>query len=727
MRLALLTLVLPAAVAAQIPGENVNMVSGTSWPGGDPFLQRQNEPSLAVSSANPLHLLAGANDYRTVDLPQVVVDKAAGDAWLGVFKSFDGGQTWQSTLLPGYPQDTSPEGLASPLHGLGAAADPAVRAGPDGLLYFSGIAFDRSANKGVVFVTRFFDRNDKENGDATTGRDPIVHLGPPRVIDSGTSGQFVDKPWLAVDVPRQGAGTCTLPGGRTVLAGNVYFVYAIFTGSGSSASKIMFTRSTDCGATWAAPQKLSESNSLNQGTIAAVDPVSGAIHVAWRRFATSSQGDAILYARSTDGGLTFTKGQVIANVNPLDQDTSATMFRVEAFPALAVSVSPTGTQSWVHLAWSQRTASQDARIVMMTSSDGGNSWSTPAVADGASVSDDAGNVFTRGHQLMPALTFSQGRLVLLYYDNRLDHTRGYFRPNQPFVPDPFGRFYSETRAPRGELVASASSGTGTGAWSPTSVFGLFIDDATLSQVRHTLDVRVAQALPGAAPSFTSARVSRYRIGTRGDETPGQTVPAFGGGDLQVVDAQGNVQLLQELQSNPPNFPLFKAGTMPFMGDYIDVAGSAFVRTQGGWAHDTGPSSAPVFHAVWTSNQDVRPPPPAPNPTPPGYDTTNPWANYTPVGGGGTSLYDPTQTTQACVPGREGMRNQNIYTSRITSGLQVSSPQNVKPLSPTVTRAFVVAVANATDREVAVRFSLPDLPRGAPELTFTRTHELRTLK
>ena len=89
-----------------VAGNNVNMVSGTQFPGGDPFLQRQNEPSIAVSSRNPLHLLAGANDYRTVDMP--VSDTLRGllaDAWLGVFKSFDGGQTWKSTLLPGFPQD----------------------------------------------------------------------------------------------------------------------------------------------------------------------------------------------------------------------------------------------------------------------------------------------------------------------------------------------------------------------------------------------------------------------------------------------------------------------------------------------------------------------------------------------------------------------------------------------------------------------------------------------
>ena len=34
----------------------------------------------------------------------------------------------------------------------------------------------------------------------------------------------------------------------------------------------------------------------------------------------------------------------------------------------------------------------------------------------------------------------------------------------------------------------------------------------------------------------------------------------------------------------------------------------FVRTATGWAFNTQPTSSPVFHAVWTSNQDVVPPP-----------------------------------------------------------------------------------------------------------------------
>src|SRR3954452_22621683 len=104
-----LLLVAPLVVSAQTPGQNTNMVSGTQFPGGDPYLQRQNEPSMAASTRNPQHLFAGANDYRSVDIP-ITPDSAVepGDPWMGVVGSLDGGQPWKSTLLPGYPQHQSP-------------------------------------------------------------------------------------------------------------------------------------------------------------------------------------------------------------------------------------------------------------------------------------------------------------------------------------------------------------------------------------------------------------------------------------------------------------------------------------------------------------------------------------------------------------------------------------------------------------------------------------------
>src|SRR5207249_2054336 len=64
----------------------------------------------------------------------------------------------------------------------------------------------------------------------------------------------------------------------------------------------------------------------------------------------------------------------------------------------------------------------------------------------------------------------------------------------------------------------------------------------------------------------------------------------------------------------------------------------------------------------------------------------------------------------CVPGQAGMRNQNIYASRITHGLLLSSPQTSKPLSTGLERAFVVTVQNFTNLERSFRLAL-SVPAG----------------
>src|SRR5579864_752372 len=357
---------------AQVAGQSVNMVSGTDWTTGDPFLQRQNEPSIAVSTRNNLHLLAGDNDYRTVDLPGLLGIPATGDAWLGVFKSFDGGQTWASTLMPGYPLDSSAQGKASPLYGFQAAADPTVRSGPGGMFYYSGVVFNRTGNTlGAVFVSRFVDNNNRENGDPTaksgasltslSPTDPLLYLGAV-IVNSGTAGQLLDKPWLAVDIPRN-ANTCSVtftnPGGtqsssQKVPAARVFVTYSNFTGTGGS-TKINVAYSDDCGATFPNTVKISQSNSINQGTIIAIDPSIPAtspatVYVAWRRFANGSQNDAIVMAKSTDGGNTWGKAIDVIDYPlscatssttpgcPLDQITTSTTqtFRTNTYPALAV-------------------------------------------------------------------------------------------------------------------------------------------------------------------------------------------------------------------------------------------------------------------------------------------------------------------------------------------------------------------------------------------------------
>jgi len=716
----------------QSAGPNVNMVSGTGWTNGDPFLQRQNEPSIAVSTRNTLHLLAGANDYRGVDLPGLLGSTERGDAWLGLFKSFDGGQTWQSTLLAGYPLDQTkePNGLPSPIHGFQAAADPTVRPGTSGFFFYSGIAFNRgTGGTGAVFVSRFIDNNNKENGDPThtngslttlAPTDPIQYLGTV-VVDTGTSGQFLDKPWIATDIPR-GNATCQVPftksdgtqGTQTIPAGMVYLTYSSFTGS--TSSKIMFTSSADCGATWGHAVKLSESNSVNQGTIVVVDPSSGSngaatIYVAWRRFVTSSQPDAMMIAKSTDGGQTFAK--TVAAVSfpsncapntavtgcPFDQSESASEFRTNAFPALTVD-----DAGRVYMAWSQRQANGDARITMQVSADGLNWGSAPALVDNGGVPDDYGNPLmtnagtslSRGHQFMPSMSFIAGKVTLTYYDEREDHTLGFYTPKTDLTG------YTEIRELMGELVGNAVS---------SLVFNSVISDSAppLVSLRHTLDIQGAQAstIAGGSltvPSFTPFRISKYAIGLNPNDTqnPGQ---------------------VEQLQVSPPNLPMFALGSEPFEGDYIDIAPApAFVFQGGSWKFNTATTNLPVFHATWTDNRDVRPP------------KDGDWTHYVPPfsrsnpTGGQPSLIDPNQTVPACVlnvnDAFTATRNQNIYTSIVAPGLVVGSLGNSKTLgfSPgnpaqLLQRAFTVTLRNTTPTLRSFRILIgnqPALANGQPD-------------
>ncbi len=625
MALAALLATAAATVDAQIPGPNVNMVSGTTLPDGDPFLQRQNEPSGAVSTRNPLHLLAGANDYRTVDIPGLSNDneEAKGDAWLGIFKSFDGGQTWRSTLLPGYPQDPTPVGKASPLHGYAAGADATMRAGTNGLFYYSGLAFNRGSNGlGVLFVARFIDNNNAPGGD------PIPYLDT-NIVDKGTAGQFVDKPTMAVDVPRQGAGTCTIqaPGTKApqvIAAGNVYVAYVTFLGNTKNpVSKLMVSRSTTCGTTWSTPIKVSERVHVNQGATMALDPATGDVYIAWREFADNSSPAAILVIKSTDGAKTFSKPVVLAKITPFDQGGSLTTFRTNSYPTMTID----GTGR-VYVAWAERwipAPGGDARIVMTRSLDGGVTWTPRQPIETARIDPASRQKVApvRGHQVMPAVSVVGGKVTVIYYD--------------------FGDDISPVR-------------------------GTYVNDAGASK-RHTVDVRVAQADPAKdpanAPKFgPSVRVSQYLMGSlKGSRNIGQ------------------------LQFNAPNLPLYSQGEKAFIGDYIDVSGVAFVQDASGkWVYNTSSSGPNAMFAFWTDNRDVRAP------------KDGNWKNYTPP-----AVLNPfTGQIGVCAVGQTGMRNANIYMSRITPGLFVGAPTNAKRLYPgalgvgsSSARSFVVFAQNNT--------------------------------
>ena len=105
------SLMAPAS-SAGVVGANVPVV-GEAAPD-----RQQVETTIVVDPRNPNVLVAGAQDYRL---------KSIGEhRWHGYYRSVDGGQTWTSGLLPGFPGDTSSQGLASPLHRSSARSSPSM-------------------------------------------------------------------------------------------------------------------------------------------------------------------------------------------------------------------------------------------------------------------------------------------------------------------------------------------------------------------------------------------------------------------------------------------------------------------------------------------------------------------------------------------------------------------------------------------------------------------------
>jgi hypothetical protein len=683
-----------ATVNAQVAGRNVNMVSGGSFPGGDPYLQKQNEPSLAMSTRNPCHLLAGSNDYRAVNLPGLPGDQEIGDAWLGWYESTDCGATWYSTLVPGYPQDASAAGLASPVKGLSAGADPVVRSGAAGTFYYLFIAFNRGSNVGKLALARAIDHNDREtfvdpnslpvslDGTSNPRRalSPIRYVGTTEIA-KGSSGQFIDKPNLAV-FPAA-TGTCTIDG-ETVPATNVYVSWTEFVGNSPEnlRSKVYFARSADCGTTLAGPAtKLSEGYPLGQGTAIAVNPNNpNDIYVVWRQIRNDRGKDALLYARSTDGGRSFSKAEYIPSFGegeflPFDQNTTSksrgqltTTFRTIAYPTLAFA-----DDGFLYLAVSQVPAENytpgslggaDARITMTRTNGAGWAPAQPVAVTNAPAAS--------GQQIMPALAYAAGKMQLVWYDVRFDEAG---LTSDALIDDEKGLGDPSIRRRRTMDLLGAQATIGANGFT----FPLQFSAYGVSQPDYN-----DPPSPVGPPALRGPRLSQYEIG---DRTP-PTGPL-----PEQQNADGGAR---QLQFNRGGLLLYGGGSIPFMGDYIDVAPIPFVldRATGRWVFNgkanVDKAALQTFQAAWTDNRDANVGK-AVSETLPGTPPTTRFKYDVPLALDGAIVSE----VSCPVPGVDNTRTRdaNVYTSRITQDFSFTAPSNSKHAFSGVIRSFAVQLAN----------------------------------
>jgi len=277
---------------------------------------RQNEPAVAVDPRNTNVLLGSSNDYCGVynrndanGNPIVV-----GPIWLGYYRSLDGGTSFTSSLVPGYPDDASPYAQLSGTR-TATAGDPVIAWDNHGRAFFgsesSGDPAGTAKTFGDVFVARFRNHGGADHPDTT--RDGLEYYGS-TVVAHGSSapnllGVFHDK--TSIEADRTG-GACD---------GNVYFSWSRFNGNGANA--VYFSRSTDHGVTFSSPLKLSEPlKSLQFPDISVTG--NGHVYVTFRSFESVGHSvDSIYIVKSTDCGQTFSPPQQVATFIPNDaQDVS---------------------------------------------------------------------------------------------------------------------------------------------------------------------------------------------------------------------------------------------------------------------------------------------------------------------------------------------------------------------------------------------------------------------
>ncbi len=268
---------------------------------------RQNEPSVAINPRDTRVIVASSNDYCGVyaGSPSSGPFVSSGPIWLGYYRSENSGAAFVSSLVPGYPGDTSPYAELAHIR-TASSGDPVIAWDNHGRVYFGSESSDDPAGSkktlGDVWVARF------DNPAGTAGapiNDGKRFLGSV-IVARGSSapnagGKFNDK--TAIEADRTG-GSCD---------GNVYFSWSRFTGN---SSNIYFSRSTDHGASWSSPQ-LFTSNVKNVQDPDISVTGSGNIYVTFGQGATvSGQKDAVVIAKSADCGKTFNKPAVVTTFIP---------------------------------------------------------------------------------------------------------------------------------------------------------------------------------------------------------------------------------------------------------------------------------------------------------------------------------------------------------------------------------------------------------------------------
>ena len=291
----------------------------------------QSENPIGVNFSNPNEVMVSTNGQIPIT-PTVVQQTWA--------FSTDGGVTWPA----GLQSESIPPNIVNCL------GDPVAFFDRSGRAYYSTIGASGTSASGMYFVST---TDFGATWSARSNADP-----------NSSSGD--DKQHAAADY----SGT---------FPNNVYCAWTDFNVTGAP---VIFNRSTDQGQTWGTRQTLQIGANRGQGVHISIGS-NGEVYLIWAHYTASGPEAGIGFAKSTDGGATFSTPVIafpITGIRELTPSSTWNLVRVNSFPYHDVDRSNGSRRGWIYVTYSDR-SSGNSDIYLRRSSDGGATWSSAILVD----------------------------------------------------------------------------------------------------------------------------------------------------------------------------------------------------------------------------------------------------------------------------------------------------------------------------------------------------------